>query len=148
MPRVYHPNMSVQRVTQFVRIIPGIDRDISVDNGLPPVVCRHSRNVHDHVPDHSIISWHDFLSTQELGEYLQQVATDKALYEPYHAWRTKPLPEKFHSKYDMTQVHSVCRTCKYLHAKQHGWGWNHERQDMQELRLPRKVCVDEQGRII
>ena len=105
-------------------------------------------NVHDHVPDRSIISWHDFNSTQELGEYLQQVAADKVLYESYHAWRTKPLPEKFRRKYDMTQVHSVCRTCKYVYAKQHGWGWNHENQDMQELRLPRKVCVDEQGSII
>jgi hypothetical protein len=45
-----------------------------------------------------IISWHDFPSTQKLGEYLQKVAADKELYESYHTWRTKALPEKFQRK--------------------------------------------------
>jgi hypothetical protein len=104
-------------------------------------------NVQDHVPDHSIISWHDFPSTRKLGEYLQKVAADQTLYESYHAWRTKDLPAKFHRKYDMTRVHSACRACKFVYAKLHGFGWNSEKQDVQDLSMPRKVCLDQNGSI-
>lgn len=102
-------------------------------------------NVQDHVPDHSIISWHDFPSTQKLGEYLQKVAADKELYESYHTWRTKALPEKFQRKYDMTRVHSVCRTCKFVYAKMRGLGWNRETQEIQDLSMPRKLCLNQKG---
>lgn len=105
-------------------------------------------NVQDHVPEHSIISWHDFQSTQALGKYLQEVIANKTLYESYHEWRGKPLSEKFHRRYDMTHTHSVCRGCKFVYAKTRGWGWNSERQEMTDLALPREVCLDGKGAIV
>lgn len=105
-------------------------------------------NVQDHVPEHSIISWHDFSSTQALGDYLQRVIANKTLYESYHEWRGKPLSEKFHRRYDMTHTHSVCRGCKFVYAKTRGWGWDSERQEMTDLALARKVCLDGKGAIV
>ena len=119
----------------------------SFESGTLPVYMG-APNVQDHVPEHSIISVHDFPSTQALGEYLQQVLANKTLYESYHEWRTKPLSDAFHRRYDMTHTHSVCRTCKFVYAKTRGWGWNSERQEMTDLKLPRKVCMDEKGLIV
>lgn len=99
-------------------------------------------NIKEHAPENSIISWHDFKSTKELGEYLQKVAANKTLYDSYHAWRTQPLPQHFHDKYDMTHSHSACRTCKWVYAKQRGLGWNHDKQDMTQLQRSRRVCLD------
>jgi hypothetical protein len=75
-------------------------------------------------------------------QYLQTVAQDRTLYESYHAWRYQPLPPHFWTKFNMTHTHNVCRTCRWTYAKQHGLGWDHVRQDIVDLHIPRHVCRD------
>ena len=102
-------------------------------------------NVKEHAPPNSIISWHDFGSTKELGEYLVKVAANKTLYESYHTWRTKPLPESFRRKFNFTHTHSICRICRWSFAKLYGFGWNHAAQDVVEPAIPRTICTDQEG---
>jgi hypothetical protein len=103
-------------------------------------------NVKEHVPDNSIIVVQDFATTAELAEHLVKVAASKELYESYHSWRSKPLPDRFHVKYDFTHVHSTCRTCRWAYARQYGFGWNHVNQTVRETIISRKVCL-QQGKI-
>lgn len=105
-------------------------------------------NVQEHAPPNSIISWHDFESTQALGEYLNKVANDRALYESYHAWRQQPLPESFHKMYDFTKVHSVCRICRWAHARMYGYTFDHSSQAIQEPALPRQLCLDPASQLL
>jgi len=104
-------------------------------------------NVKEHAPNRSLILIEDFSTIDELAEYVIKVANDKHLYESYQAWRTQPLPPHFHQKYDFTQVHSTCRTCRWAYARLYGLGWNHANQSLVELNLPRQVCLDEKGSI-
>jgi hypothetical protein len=105
-------------------------------------------NVHDHAPNHSLIRVQDYASTKDLVAYLREVASNKTLYESYHAWRTQPLPPHFRRRYDFTRVHSTCRTCQWAYARLYGIGWNHSRQTLQELASgSRNVCVDASGRV-
>lgn len=105
-------------------------------------------NVKEHAPPNSIIVVDDYDSMEDLAAYLQKVATNKTLYETYHAWRKQPLAESFHRKYDFTRTHSTCRLCRWVHAKKHGLGWDHERQQLvEELKVPRTTCLDENGMV-
>jgi hypothetical protein len=105
-------------------------------------------NVKEHAPPNSIISWHDFKSTKELANYMNKVAKDKALYDSYHEWRTKPLPKSFREKFDFTKTHSVCRMCRWAYAKRYGFGWDHKRQTVQNVSVPREVKYAMSGKII
>ena len=98
-----------------------------------------------HVPPNSIINANAFNTSEDLARYLVTVANNKTLYESYHAWRTQPLPESFLRRYSITRTHSTCRTCRFAAAKKYGLGWNHTEQELQELRIPRKVCHDSKG---
>lgn len=98
-------------------------------------------NVKEHVPNRSIIVVDDFESIDHLAAYLEKLASNKELYEEYHAWRFKTLPPHFHAKYDFTRVHSTCRTCRWAHAKLYGLGWDHGNQTLTQLRTERKVCI-------
>lgn len=104
-------------------------------------------NARDHVPNRSVIFVDDFPDINDLAAYLQKVADDKELYNSYHTWRTKPLPPHFHAKYDFTSVHSTCRTCRWAYARVYGLGWNHYNQSLEDLSVPRNVCV-RNGRIV
>jgi len=105
-------------------------------------------NVKEHAPPNSIISWHDFGSTEELAKYMNKVANDKALYDSYHEWRTKPLPESFRKKFDFTNTHSICRMCRWAYAKKYGLGWDHESQTVQNLAMSRDVKFALSGKVI
>lgn len=102
-----------------------------------------ARNVNDHVPEDSIINVHDFNSTASLAEYLGRVASDRNLYEKHQAWRSKPLPPKFHTRYDFTAIHSTCRTCRWAYARFYGLGWNHHSQSLSKMSTPRDPCVSD-----
>jgi hypothetical protein len=105
-------------------------------------------NIHQHAPPNSIISWHDFESTRALGEYLDKVAKDKELYESYHKWRTQPLPESFHKKFDFTQVHSICRICRWAHSRTHGYIFDHDTQTIQDPSIGRRICIDPDTQLV
>ena len=104
-------------------------------------------NVLDHVPHHSIIRVNDFSSIQELANYLIKVSNDQQLYESYHEWRKVPLEDRFLSRYNFTKTHSNCRACKWAYAMQYGFGWNHSRQEIQDLHIPRQICRNKKGLI-
>ena len=102
-------------------------------------------NIKEHVPEHSVIFVKDYDSPRALAEYLRHVASDRDLYEAYHAWRKQPLPPHFLQKYNITRTHSVCRTCRWAFARRYGLGWSHEQQSIQELMLPRHACFANDG---
>ena len=112
----------------------------ALESGTLPVYYG-APNVKEHVPPNSIIVVQDFADTASLANYLKQVATNKTMYDFYHTWRTKPLPKSFLDKYRMTDTHSSCRMCRWVHAKKHGLGWNHIRQEIVDLKIPRQSCV-------
>ena len=102
-----------------------------------------SHNIKQHVPNNSIIHVDDYSTTQELVEHLIDVSKNRTLYESYHAWRTQPEPEHFRIKYDITDTHSTCRTCRWAYARIHGLGWNHTTQSLRPLNRigSRQVCL-------
>ena len=102
-------------------------------------------NVEEHVPPNSIINANAFSTSEDLAKFLVTVANNKTLYDSFHTWRTQPLPESFLRKYNITRTHSTCRTCRWAAAKKYGLGWNHKEQELEDLRIPRKVCHDSKG---
>ena len=102
-------------------------------------------NIEEHIPPQSAVVIDATHSIEDVALHLAQIVNDKGLYNSYHAWRHQPLPESFHRRYDMTEVHSICRLCRWAYAKKHGWGWNHANQSVQELTLSRTTCLDNQG---
>ena len=104
-------------------------------------------NVKEHAPPNSIISWHDFPSTEELAEYMNKVAANKTLYDSYHEWRSKPLAESFRRKFDFTHTHSVCRMCRWSYAKKYGFGWDHVSQTVQDLVVSRDIKYGADGKV-
>lgn len=105
-------------------------------------------NIWDHAPPNSIIVYDDFGSAQELGAYLNQVANNRTLYDSYHAWRKQPLPPSFHEKYDFTHVHSICRICRWAHARLYGFTFHHPSQSIREPTVARDVCWDTATQLI
>ena len=105
-------------------------------------------NIKEHAPPNSIISRHDFQSNKDLAIYLNKVAANKTLYESYHEWRKKPLPESFRRKFNFTHTHSVCRMCRWAYAKKYGLGWDHDNQSVRDLVISRNVTHGADGRII
>ena len=55
------------------------------------------------------------------------------------------MSDHFRAKYYITKTHSNCRLCRWAYAKRYGFGWNHTRQEVQELRIPKTVCRTEDG---
>ena len=110
--------------------------------GTIPVILGPS-NIKEHIGSiHGVIYVDDFASVQELAKYLIEVSNNQTLYESYHAWRNEPYPEKFVEKYNFTLVHSSCRMCRWAYAKKYGLGWNHAKQTIEPLALPRETCME------
>ena len=93
-------------------------------------------------PNHSFINVNDFSTTQELAHYLIEVANNETLYNSYHEWRKVPLPKAFIDKYLPVLGRNNCRLCRWAHARKYGLGWNHERQVLKPIALPREACVN------
>lgn len=88
-------------------------------------------NVREHLPHpRSIINVADYKSIEALSQHLNDVLNDEKLYDSYHAWRYKPLPKYFVTKYNFTHVHSVCRICRWAYAKKYHYGWDKEQQEV------------------
>ncbi len=85
-------------------------------------------NIKDHVPEHSIVNVADYDSRADLANHLKDILENKDLYDSYHEWRYKPLPDFFVRKYNFTHVHSECRTCRWASAKLNGLKWDAEQQ--------------------
>lgn len=74
-------------------------------------------NIHDHVPEKSILSVGDYPSIEALAAHVNYLASNQSAYEEYHAWRKKPLPLWFVRKYNFTHTHSDCRLCQWARAE-------------------------------
>ena len=83
-------------------------------------------NILEHVPEHSIVHVDDFTSREELAKHLKNILSNETLYNSYHAWRYKPLPDWFVRKYNFTHVHSACRVCRWASAKLRKLSWDAE----------------------
>ena len=81
-------------------------------------------NIKEHVPENSIVHVDDFSTHDELAAHLRAIVSDEALYDSYHAWRYKPLPQWFVTKYNFTHVHSACRVCRFASAKIRNLPWD------------------------
>lgn len=99
-------------------------------------------NVLEHVPPQSLIRVDDFASAKDLVDFLIQVSHNRTSYESFHAWRQRPLPQTFRTKYEFAQVHSYCRICRLTYAQQYGLGWDHVKQQITPTRLARRACLD------
>lgn len=98
-------------------------------------------NAKDHIPFDGVIFVDDFPSIPALASYLTNVSNDQELYESYHSWRERPLPEIFLNKYNISNTHSKCRTCRWGFARKYGLGWNHASQSVEPTILQRMTCV-------
>lgn len=70
-------------------------------------------NVASHAPDGSFVDVRRFDSMRSLAAHLTHIASNRTLYDLYHAWRARPLPEWFVRKYAFTHTHSECRVCQW-----------------------------------
>ena len=98
-------------------------------------------NVKEFIPFHGVIYVDDFPSVEELAEYLTKVSNNQQLYESYHTWREKPLPQAFIDKVNISRTYSSCRFCRWAHARKYGLGWNHTQQTVEPVVLSRDACV-------
>jgi alpha-mannosidase II len=101
-------------------------------------------NIKEHVPEHSIVHVDDFASHEELAQHLKDIMSNKELYNSYHAWRYKPLPNWFVHKYNFTHVHSACRTCRWASAKLRGLPWDAARQQIATVAPVAAIACDEE----
>jgi hypothetical protein len=109
-----------------------------LESGTIPVYYG-SPNIKEYVPTDSIIVVDDFLpNIHDLADYLNKVAHNQTLYNKHQAWRSQPLQEHFHRKFDLTNVHSTCRTCRWAYSRFYGLGWNHANQSLCELETLRE----------
>jgi hypothetical protein len=101
-------------------------------------------NIKHLAPNHSYIDVDDFPTPNDLAVYLNKVANNQTLYESYHSWRQEPLPSHFTAKFNISNTHSTCRTCRWAFSRMYGLGWSHENQSItRTLRgTSRAVCLD------
>lgn len=86
-------------------------------------------NVHEHVPENSIIQLsHE--NVDKVGPMLAELMHDERGYNFYHKWRTRSLEGWFEDKYYFTNIHGICRSCRYnfyRHNKK-DYRWDHANQ--------------------
>mmetsp|Transcript_21930 Transcript_21930/g.41410 ORF Transcript_21930/g.41410 Transcript_21930/m.41410 type:complete len:737 (-) Transcript_21930:284-2494(-) len=102
-------------------------------------------NIKKHLPFKGAIFVDDFKNMIELSEYLIKVSNDEDLYNSYHAWRNQSYPPAFVEMHNRTLHTSQCRMCMWGHAYKYGLGWNHKKQLIEPVILPRETCLDENG---
>jgi hypothetical protein len=111
-------------------------------SGSVPVVVG-SENLLDHLPPNSFINSGQFSSWDDLADYVKTVVSDKELWESYHTWRAdEDALATFESKYEFTRTNPECRMCRWAYAKKYGLGWDHAKQRIRSMKLPReKLCT-------
>jgi len=100
-------------------------------------------NIKEHFPIKGAIFVDDFKNMTELSEYLIKVSNDEELYNSYHAWRNQSYPPAFIEMHNRTLHTSQCRICMWSHAYKYGLGWNHKKQLIEPVVLPRETCLED-----
>jgi Glycosyltransferase family 10 (fucosyltransferase) C-term len=111
-------------------------------SGSVPVVVG-AENAMDHLPPNSFINSGKFSNWDDLGEYVKTVIADKQLWESFQKWRTdEEALAAFEEKYEFTRTNPECRICRWAYAKKYGLGWDHSKQKVRSMKLPReKLCI-------
>ncbi|KAL3921453.1 MAG: hypothetical protein SGILL_002738 [Bacillariaceae sp.] len=111
-------------------------------SGSVPVVLG-ADNLRDHLPPDSFISASQHSSWDDLAVYVAKVINDKQLWESYQKWRNdEDALAAFEAKYEFTRTNPVCRLCRWAYAKKYGLGWDHDKQQIRSMRVPReKFCA-------
>lgn len=118
-------------------------------SGAVPIILGASNAAGKHFPREGAIFTQDFNNWDKLAAHVNEVATNKEVWESYHKWRTdETILAQLERKYQFTKIHPDCRLCSWAYAKMYGLGWNHELQIVQENHVPRKLCVDEDTGLI
>lgn len=141
------------RIMEQYRIVLALDESSSKDHvsdmvweallsGSLPVVVG-ADNIRDLLPPKSFINFKDFNTWDDLALYVKKVLTDKDLWESYHTWRNdETILTAMEGKYEFTRTSPTCRLCRWAYAKKYGLGWDHEKQQVQQTRLPKdKLCT-------
>ena len=105
-------------------------------------------NVLDHVPRNSVIAAGNLFAgnKDKLGEYLQQIAGDAALWSKYHVWRNKNSEEwkEWREKFLFLETPPYCRMCRWAYSKLYGLSWDHVKQQLHPKPitvLDRRACI-------
>lgn len=102
-------------------------------------------NIREHLPHNSVVFADDFISIQDLADYLIRLSKSRNLYNSYHRWREEKLEETFVKKYEFTKTHSTCRICKFSYALRHGLGFDYISQEIREPHVPHLTCRNKVG---
>jgi hypothetical protein len=111
-------------------------------SGSVPVVLG-AENIRDHLPPSSFINANSFSSWDDLAQHVAKVVDKKELWESYQKWRNdEDTLAAFEAKYEFTRTSPECRMCRWAYAKKYGLGWDHGKQQIRSMRLPReKFCT-------
>jgi hypothetical protein len=71
------------------------------------------------VPDNSYIHYRNFSNVSALAAHMMQIATDRKLYESYHAWRKNPFERRLVdiAKGGMRNPRFACEICLLAHQR-------------------------------
>lgn len=117
-------------------------------SGAVPILLGAS-NANRHFPKEGAIYVGDFNNWDKFAAHVNEVASNKELWESYHKWRTnEKILADFERKYQFTKTSPDCRLCSWAYAKMYGLGWDHVLQLVQETHVPRKMCVEEASGLI
>ncbi|KAG7338590.1 glycosyltransferase family 10 fucosyltransferase [Nitzschia inconspicua] len=111
-------------------------------SGSVPVIVG-ADNLLEHLPPSSFINAGKFSNWDDLADYVKTVLVDKELWESYQKWRTdEEALAAFEAKYEFTRTIPECRICRWAYAKKYGLGWDHAKQQIRSMKLPReKFCT-------
>mmetsp|Transcript_14471 Transcript_14471/g.23953 ORF Transcript_14471/g.23953 Transcript_14471/m.23953 type:complete len:781 (-) Transcript_14471:42-2384(-) len=117
-------------------------------SGTLPVVLG-AGNVKDHFPPNSFVSASGLQHWGDLGTRVADIVKSKEEWSKYQTWRTDPKAKVwFENKYNFTRTGPECRLCRWAYAKKYGLGWSHKQQAVKDTALERKMCLDDESKLI
>jgi hypothetical protein len=107
-------------------------------------------NISQYVPPHSIISASEIGTKEGAADLIMEIASNRTLWETYHAWRKQPFPRHLKQKLELVPTEPLlCRICKWAYAKRYGLAWNPTTQQVQMPVIARDyVCQSGDGLVM
>lgn len=109
-------------------------------SGAVPIVVG-ADNFRDHVPKNSYIDA-DAIGKDNIGAEIKRISQSKEEWMKYQSWRSDEAAiAKAEAKYEFTKIDPTCRLCRWAYSQKYGLGWDHVKQEVEETRIPRKLCI-------